>query len=118
MPLLQYETQIAEDGSITLPRLPEYRKIVVIVQDGELEGQDWQAVFDDFMSSWQGCAKGVPHTLVEEFRAERLEKEGVFWPNPTDEQLDKMYEVCRGCLEGMTEEEYDHMREERILGKR
>ncbi len=40
------------------------------------------------------------------------------WPNPTDEQLNKMYDLCRGCLEGMTEEEYDQLREERILGKK
>ncbi len=26
------------------------------------------------------------------------------WPNPTDEQLEKMYSLCRGCLKGMTAE--------------
>ena len=38
------------------------------------------------------------------------------WPTPTDEQLDKMYTMCRGCLEGMTQEEFDQLREERIMG--
>jgi hypothetical protein len=37
MPLLQYETQILSDGSITLPLLPEYRnrKVVVSVEEGK-----------------------------------------------------------------------------------
>jgi hypothetical protein len=38
------------------------------------------------------------------------------WQTPTDEQLDKMYTMCRGCLEGMTREEFDQLREERIMG--
>ena len=38
------------------------------------------------------------------------------WPNPTDEQLEKMYTMCRGVLEGMTREDYDQLREERIMG--
>jgi len=38
------------------------------------------------------------------------------WPPPTDEQLEKMYTMCRGCLEGMTQEEFDQLREERIMG--
>ena len=37
-------------------------------------------------------------------------------PTPTDEQLEKMYTMCRGCLEGMTQEEFDQLREERIMG--
>ena len=38
------------------------------------------------------------------------------WPNPTDEQLEKMYAMCCGVLEGMTREEFDRLREERIMG--
>jgi len=38
------------------------------------------------------------------------------WHNPTDEQLEKMYTMCRGVLEGMSREEYDQLREERIMG--
>jgi len=37
-------------------------------------------------------------------------------PNPTDEQLEKMYTMCRGVLEGMTREEFEQLREERIMG--
>jgi hypothetical protein len=37
-------------------------------------------------------------------------------PTPTDEELEKMYTMCRGCLEGMTQEELEQLREERILG--
>ena len=36
------------------------------------------------------------------------------WPTPTDEQLEKMYTMCRGCLEGMTQDDFDQLREERI----
>ena len=38
------------------------------------------------------------------------------WHNPTDAQLEKMYTMCRGVLEGMTREEFDQLREERIMG--
>ena len=37
-------------------------------------------------------------------------------PVPTDEQLKKMYTMCRGCLEGMRQEEFEQLREERIFG--
>jgi hypothetical protein len=37
-------------------------------------------------------------------------------PMPTNEQLQKMYTMCRGVLEGMTQEEFDQLREERIMG--
>ena|GEM_PF-1882340 len=37
-------------------------------------------------------------------------------PAPTDEQLEKMYTMCRGCLEGMTQDEFDQLREDRIMG--
>ena len=40
------------------------------------------------------------------------------WPTPTDEQLEKMYTMSRGVLEGMTREEFDQLREERIMGIR
>jgi len=45
MPILQYETQIAKDGSITLPLMPEYhsRKVVVSVQEHDsLDDDDWE----------------------------------------------------------------------------
>ncbi len=71
-----------------------------------------------FFETWDGVLANSPEMTVDEIRTECLENEDVFWPNPTDEQLDKMYEVCRGCLEGVMGEEYDQMREERILGKR
>ena len=38
------------------------------------------------------------------------------WQAPTDQQLDKMYTMCRGVLEGMTREDFDQLREERIMG--
>ena len=38
------------------------------------------------------------------------------WPTPTDEQLEKMYTLCRGCLGGMTQERFDQLRTERIMG--
>ena len=36
--------------------------------------EEWQAAIDDFMTSWKGCLKGVPHMTAKEIRAERLEK--------------------------------------------
>jgi len=36
--------------------------------------EERQAVFDDFMASWKGCLKGVPHMSAKEIRAERLER--------------------------------------------
>jgi len=36
--------------------------------------EEWQAAVDDFMTSWKGCLKGVPHMTAKEIRAERLEK--------------------------------------------
>ena len=45
MPILQYETQIAKDGSITLPLMPEYhsRKVVVSVREYDLlDDDDWE----------------------------------------------------------------------------
>jgi hypothetical protein len=38
------------------------------------------------------------------------------WQTPSDEQLEKMYTMCRGVLEGMTKDEFDQLREERIMG--
>ena len=40
------------------------------------------------------------------------------WPNPTDEQLERMVSLCHGALAGMTREEFDQLREERIMGVR
>jgi len=36
--------------------------------------EEWQAAVEDFMTSWKGCLKGVPHMAAKEIRAERLEK--------------------------------------------
>ena len=36
--------------------------------------EEWQAAVDDFVTSWKGCLKGVPHMTAKEIRAERLEK--------------------------------------------
>ena len=38
------------------------------------------------------------------------------WPTPTDEQLERMYSRCRGVLEGLSREEFDQLREERMMG--
>jgi hypothetical protein len=36
--------------------------------------EERDAAFEDFMTSWKGCLKGVPHMTAKEIRAERLEK--------------------------------------------
>ena len=58
-------------------------------------------------------AKNLYGKIVVVNVAQPLEDE---WPNPTDEQLEKMYTMCRGVLKGMTREDYDLLREERIMG--
>jgi hypothetical protein len=99
--MLQYATQVSPEGHIVLP--PEYRnrKVVVLMDDAQdkidaVNGQlleerqqriaaerarimnrtqeERQVAFDDFMTSWDGCLKGVPHMTAKEIRAERLEK--------------------------------------------
>ena len=91
MPILQYETRISPEGYITLPPLPEYRDRNVVVYVGENRDEvdekfftrskiaertpeERQADFEDFMESWAGCLKGMPHMTKEEIRAERREK--------------------------------------------
>ena len=91
MPILQYETRISPEGYITLPPMPEYRsrKVVVYVDEerDESEGkfsarskiaertpEERKADFEDFMESWAGCLKGMPHMTKEEIRAERRER--------------------------------------------
>ena len=87
MPILQYETQVSPEGHITLPLEYRNRKVVI------------SAEWIDAAEKWGN----VVHADNE-------------WPTPTDEQLEKMYTMCRGCLEGMTQEEFDQLREERIMG--
>ena len=48
MPILQYETQVAKDGSITLPLMPEYRDRKVIVSVDEDDPFD-----DDDDDDWE-----------------------------------------------------------------
>ena len=64
----------------------------------------------------------TPFAIGEEIEVILMGKPGELlpldddWPNPTDEQLEKMYAMCCGVLEGMTREEFDQLREERIMG--
>ena len=56
----------------------------------------------------------VEVVLVERYK--QTESFDDDWQTPTDEQLDKMYTMCRGVLEGMTREDFEQLREERIMG--
>jgi len=51
MPVLRYETQILEDGSISLPLLPEYRNrtVVISIDEGRLNtgDNDWPTPTDE-----------------------------------------------------------------------
>ena len=53
---------------------------------------------------------------LDEIDAEITANRSDDWPTPTDEQLERMYTLCRGCLEGMTQEKFDQLRTERIMG--
>ena len=100
MPILQYETRVSSDGTIAIPPIPEYRdrKVVVSVDAERTPSaltneekrqqriaaekarimdrtpEEREAAFNDFMTAWKGCLKGVPHMTAKEIRAERLEK--------------------------------------------
>jgi len=86
MPILQYETRISPEGYITLPPLPEYRSRKVIV-------------------------------LVDEEHKELSEKTPMKKKRKaTPEEAQRFMETCYGCLEGLSDEEFEQMKMERILG--
>ena len=127
MPTIELLAHISTDGRVTVPPIPDWpggeANTPVYVRLPVTEKERKAA--EDFMTSWDGCLKGVPHMTAKEIRAERLEKkygnlreeDSDDWPTPTDEQLERMYTLCRGVLEGTTREEFDQLREERIMGR-
>jgi len=101
MTTFHFQTHVSDSGVITLP--PEFygRRVIVSLNEMQEEideaidqpkkerrqrmavertkimdrtPEEWQAAVDDFMTSWKGCLKGVPHMTAKEIRAERLEK--------------------------------------------
>ena len=87
MPILQYETRISPEGYITLPPLPEYRSRKVIVS-------------------------------VDEERKELSEKTPMKKKRKaTPEEAQQFMETCYGCLEGLSDEEFEQMKMKRILGE-
>ena len=98
MTMIRYNIQTGENGSIVIPATPfavgEEVEVVLMEKYREIQSQkerlarraverakimdrtpeEWQTAIDDFMTSWKGCLKGVPHMTAKEIRAERLEK--------------------------------------------
>ena len=87
MPILQYETQVAKDGSITLPPIPEYqsRKVIVSVDAGR-------------------------NKRNEQIPIKKKRK-------ATPEEAQQFMDICCGCLAGLSDEEFERMKMERIQGK-
>jgi len=49
----------------------------IVAGQAKIENQtseEWQVAVNDFLTSWKGCLKDVPHMTAKEIRAERLEK--------------------------------------------
>jgi hypothetical protein len=89
MTMLRYNIHVGENGSILIPTTPfaagDEIEVVLRGVNEEIEKMkpeqrmtskisEREAAFDDFMTSWKGCLKGVPHMTAREIRAERLEK--------------------------------------------
>ena len=84
MTMLQYNVQVGANGSIVIPATPfafgeEVEVVLRVPNPAEIlpkdkTAEERRAAFDDFMTSWKGCMKGVSHMTAKEIRAERLEK--------------------------------------------
>ena len=76
MPILQYETRVSPEGTITLPPIPEYRdrKVVVRVHEDEKSEEQRKAAGQKFFDTWDGLLEGMPDRTAKEIRAERLER--------------------------------------------
>ena len=87
MPILQYETRVSPEGCITLPPIPEYHDRKVVV-----------SVDDE------------RNILNKKIPIEKKRK-------ATYEEAREFMEICHGCLEGLSDEEFEQMKMERILGR-
>ena len=85
MPILQYETQVSPEGYITLPPLPEYRDRKIVVSLDEEKNK-----------------------LNEQTPNKKKRK-------ATPEEAQVFMDTCYGCLEGLSNEEFEQMKMERIL---
>ena len=98
MTMIRYNIQTGENGSIVIPTTPFAmgEEVEVVLKEKYREApsrnerrariaaerakitdrtpEEWQVAVDDFMTSWKGCLKGVPHMTAKEIRAERLEQ--------------------------------------------
>jgi len=88
MPILQYETRVSPDGTIVIPPIPEYRDRKVVVS------------VDEERDPWSG------KTPIRKKRKANAE------------EVQKFMDTCYGCLEGLSDEELERMKMERILGDR
>jgi hypothetical protein len=81
MTMIRYNIQAGANGAILIPATPfavgMEIEVALIEKNGkykEKNPKEREAAFDEFMVSWKGCLKGVPHMTAKEIRAERLEK--------------------------------------------
>ena len=95
MSTIELSAHISADGRVTVPPIPDWpggeantqiyvrlpetgedsrEKMPVRPRIVEQTPEERKVAFEDFMASWKGCLKGVPHMSAKEIRAERLEK--------------------------------------------
>ena len=86
MPILQYETRISPEGYITLPPMPDYRNRKVVV-----------------------LVEAERNKLDEQIPMKKKRK-------ATPEEARQFMDICCGCLAGLSDEEFEQMKMERILG--
>ena len=87
MSVLQYETQVSPEGFIMLPPMPEYYNCKVIVSVDEEQNK-----------------------LSEKTPSKKKRK-------ATPEEAQVFMDICYGCLAELSDEEFEQMKQERVLGK-
>ena len=105
MPILQYETQIAKDGSITLPLMPEYRDRKVVVYVGEKHSH----VNDDYPTLTDEQQEKMYAT-----RRDALDSVGIANKSPEQDFLDFCDELA---MPAWSDEDVERIKYERLKEK-
>jgi len=134
MPTIELLAHISTDGRVTVPPIPDWpggeANMPVYVRLPVTEKERKAA--EDFMTSWDGCLKGVPHMTAKEIRAERLEKKYGSGRSLNDERqtdparilsngktaLDDFLDYCKELnLPPLTDEEVDQAKTDYLMEK-
>ena len=112
---------LTDSGRIIVTNDGKPAAFMIAIDESSLEEtlNDWQQVrAARSLRKMQKHAErnGLAEMTLDEINTEITASRSDDWPAPTDEQLERMYTLCRGCLEGMTQEKFDQLRTERIMG--